>query len=147
MPPPLREPSPRFSPTTREVSNFVHRSKIAEDNGLKYADLEQAWTGDRPDVSAHFFQWDGSPKFFLLVDIWKPLLRAYFAWYGIPREQCTRVWGDIVDHLLSMEQGHGPLPPDFALWAYGCLCRFYLEDRKKITNPVTEEYDPENPAY
>lgn len=137
-----------FSPTTREVSDFVRRSKIADDNGLRYADLEQAWTGPSPNVAAHFFQADGTPRFMVVVDIWKPLVRAYFAWYGIPREQCTRIWADLVDQLLALEQRVGtPMPCDFAAWAYGCLCRFYLDDRKKITLSVTEEYDPEAPGF
>lgn len=127
---------------------------ILKENGLDAAMIWPIWREPWPDVKLHLFDpVTGLPRFMVTIDVWKPVIRAYFSWYNIPREQCTHIWADIVDQLLR-------LPPtqsgdaDFRAWAYGCLCKFYLEDNKLAVrgNPsprpqvpagsTSAEYDP-----
>lgn len=115
-------------------------SKILAENNLNPALIEPLWTEPWPDVKTHLFDpATGLPRFVLNVEVWKPVIKAYFAWYCIPREQCTHVWADIVDMLLRL-----PLDTsgdsEFKVWAYGCLCKFFLEDRKRQKTDV--EYVP-----
>lgn len=128
----------QWQPTEADISEFVRKSGIANGNGLKIEDLEAAWQGKYPNVAAHLFFPNGAPRFLLSLDIWKPLMRAYFAWFSIPRDKCTVIWGDIVNCIIRAEQ-EMQIPTEFTSWAYGCLCRFYLEDRKQ------QAYDPDKP--
>jgi hypothetical protein len=127
--------------------------RILAENKLDPAIIEPVWTEPWPDVKRHLFvPHTTSPRFLLDVDVWKPVINAYFAWYCIPREQCTHVWTDIVDMLLRLPPGMSG-NADFRAWAYGCLCKFYLEDRKGTKQPdnaqqvapschPTSQYDP-----
>lgn len=138
------ECSPQFK--VRQKERFA---RILSENGLDVGLLEPIWTEPWPDVKKHLFDpITSAPRFLLKVEVWKPVVKAYFAWYYIPREQCTHMWAEIVDMLLR-------LPPEnsgsseFKAWAYGCLCRFYLEDLKKIRPSVEPpksaapaQYDP-----
>jgi hypothetical protein len=151
FPPPLEHPlrlSPPICPPSpkRIDDRTALHAKVARDNGLDYAQLEGAWKGQGVDVKSHLFWPDGTPRYVVSVDIWRPLIRAYFAWFDIPRENCTQVWEDIADNLLRLDAAH-PLPVDFQAWAYGCLVKFYLADKKlqRESTMKVEEYDPMAP--
>jgi hypothetical protein len=131
---------------TEEIDLFVRRSRCAAENGMSYNELAAAWPGKKKDPKSHFFYPNGAVRWVTTVDVWKPLVRAYFGWFAIPRSECTSVWGDIVDGLLAIESRFPdkPLSPEFSAWAYACLCKFYLQDRKKAL--ATVEYDPDHPG-
>jgi hypothetical protein len=117
-------------------------ARIALDSGLDINFLKPIWRDTRVNVRAHLFDPEtGMPRFAMSVDIWKSLLKAYFAWCCIPKKQCAHVWGDIVDMMLTVPAEYAP-SPQFRAWAFECLGMFYLEDRK---NPPAqpEKYDPE----
>lgn len=105
--------------------------------------LRTSWLGECANVKNDLFNAQGGPNFLLTVDVWKPLIRTYFAWFSIPRSQCTRIWGDIVDCLLKLPDGS--MDAVFQSWAFGCLCKFHLEDRKMRETASRDEYDPEKP--
>lgn len=116
------------------------KKRIADENNMQFGMLEPVWTGNFADVNRHLFTPEGSPRFTLTLDVWKPLIRTYFHWFMIPRIMCTRVWEEIVNNLLK-------LPPDamdvaFQAWAFGCLCKFHLEDKMRKEHA---EYDPQHP--
>lgn len=126
---PLPPPPPLPLPPTLACDERLMR--IALENGLDIAYIHPIWQVPRVDVRAHLFDpATGAPRFLLTTDIWKPLVRAYFAWCNIPREMCTRVWGDIVDMLLRMPQLK-MVDAEFRAWAFGCLSMFHLEDRER----------------
>lgn len=118
------------------------RKRIALQNNMNYETLESTWIGDRWNVRTDLFNPEGFPNFLLNVDVWKPLLETYFHWFCIPRSACTRVWEEIVDNLLKIPKGMGMDVP-FQAWAFGCLCKFHLEDRKM---EIRREYDPQHPS-
>lgn len=128
------------SPTSESVKD--RRKRIALQNNMQYDVLEPVWIGDRWNVKANLFNPDGSPGFLLNVDVWKQLIETYFHWYCIPRSACTRVWEEIVDNLLKIPKEMGMDVP-FQAWAFGCLCKFHLEDRKM---EMRREYDPQHPS-
>lgn len=105
--------------------------KIATENGLDPEALRFIWTEPWPDVRRHLFDptKNGMPRFILKTEIWKPLIKTYFSLYSIPREQCTHIWADIVDMLLLLPPAQSG-DAEFKSWAYGCMCKFYLEDRQ-----------------
>lgn len=116
---------------------------ILKENNLDSALIEPIWTDMWPDVGKHLFDPTTSlPRFALSTEVWKPVIKAYFAWYCIPREQCTHVWGDIVDMLLRLSR-RMDVDAEFKVWAYGCLCKFYLEDRRRSKGlGLCLQYDP-----
>jgi hypothetical protein len=122
--------------------------RILAENSLDPALIEPVWVESWPDVKRHLFDPATlAPRFVLRAEVWKPVIKAYFAWYSIPREECTHVWADIVDMLLRLPpEGSGDA--DFRAWAYGCLCKFFLEDRNKTRMSSSSEphastqYDP-----
>lgn len=121
-------------------------SKIAWENGLDPKALRPLWVRPvfRPDRDL-FDAKTGAPRFTLSVDVWKPVVRAYFAWCRVRREQCTNAWSDIVDLILRRSREES-ISDAFKAWAYGCLCIFLLEDRKKKETEVEGPggYDPDN---
>ena len=133
-------PSPRAPATDR-------LARIAADNGLDVAQIRHVWKTSRANVKEHLFDpATGVPRFILSIEIWKPLVRAYFAWCEIPRESCTDVWGDIVDMLLRLPQLK-MVDAEFRAWAFGCLAMFHLEDKKLnryTRRPISSaSYDPD----
>ena len=148
----------------------ARKRRIAEDNKLNYEMLAACWTGDAPCVHNHLFKSEnrGEPRYTLIIEVWKPLINAYFAWYSIPRENCTRVWMAIVDHILHIPRDYPAPDVEFREWAFGCLCMFLLEDEHRkghmidvyqVAAPMiasgsnnstwgamSEPYDPERPS-
>ena len=117
-------------------------SQIALDNSLDINKLRLAWGGSRPDVRSQLFDAaTGVPLFILSLDIWRPLIRAYFSWYNIPRERCTDIWGDIIDMFLRLPNHH-TVDAEFRAWAFGCLGMFYLEDRQRRRREEPERAPP-----
>ena len=121
------------------------RKRVASENGMQYEALASVWTGDVADAKAHLFTPEGFPRFLLALEVWKLLIKTYFHWFQIPRSSCTRTWEEIVDNLLKMPQG-SVMDVSFQAWAFGCLCKFYLEDRKREIRKDYEEYDPDHPS-
>jgi hypothetical protein len=112
------------------------------DNSLDINKLRLAWGGSRPDVRSQLFDAaTGVPLFILSLDIWRPLIRAYFSWYNIPRERCTDIWGDIIDMFLRLPNHH-TVDAEFRAWAFGCLGMFYLEDRQRRRREEPERAPP-----
>lgn len=109
--------------------------RILSDYDLNPEIMGTLWLSDSwPDIKKHLFVPEtGLPRFVLSSEVWRPVIRAYFAWYNISREQCTLIWADIVDMLLRLPDG-GSGDAEFRAWAYGCLCKFFLEDRQRLKN-------------
>jgi len=139
FPPPLL-----MTPVATIDDQRARHARVAHENGLDFEQLDKAWEGRTPDVKRHLFHPDGSPRYVIDVEIWRPLVRAYFVWFDIPRENCTRVWEEIVDCLLRLNTV-APLPEGFQAWAYGCFIKFYLGDRQRQRVSKTEAYDPMAP--
>lgn len=156
------------APASASESELEHRA-IALYNKLDYEGLAIDWVGDAPDPLRHMFTPDGVPRYYFELDLWKPLVRAYFAWFRVPPRDSTKTWTAIVEGLLDYESRGGVLPPPFAAWAYSCLCKFYIRDTREhqresqaqrlrqqsgAATPsaampeatFSPEYDPEHPA-
>jgi hypothetical protein len=130
-----------------QTTEQLRRARIASDYVLDFNLLSEAWVGSWPDPKTHLFGPDGNPRFTLDVDIWKPLVKAYFAWFCIPRELCVEIWAEIVDSLLRISGQYVP-SNKFQAWAYGCLSKFFLEDRQtqqRHRHLGVDSYDPERP--
>lgn len=126
-------PNPNHAqPLPPTMMHHDRYSQIALDNSLDINKLRLAWGGSHPDVRSQLFDAaTGVPLFILSLDIWRPLIRAYFSWYNIPRERCTDVWADIIDMFLRLPNHH-TVDAEFRAWAFGCLGMFYLEDRQRM---------------
>ena len=130
-------------------STVDRRKRVATENDMRYDALQSVWTGDLADAKRHLFNPEGFPRFMLTLEVWKPLIRAYFHWFSIPRSACTRVWEDIVDGLLKLPEGGERMDAEFQAWAFGCLCKFHLEDRRNEERARSERgggYDPDRPS-
>ena len=132
------------------VTSTDRECQIASEHGLDFAFLRGVWTGQKPLVRSHLFILDKTgfqPIMDLDLAKWKPLIRCYFQWFKIHRSQCTQVWSEIVECLLAHCDCAGVvMPVEFSSWVFGCLCKFYLEDKKMTTCKQEQLYNPEIPT-
>ena len=97
-----------------------------------FSKLIVTWTEPYPIPSQQLFYPNKTPKVFFLLEFWKKLIDDYFRHYAIPRHKYGQVWTDIVECIISI-----PNDPDyfgnaeFYAWAFGCMCRFVIEDKKR----------------
>lgn len=114
----------------RQMMMMIDRlQRVTFENGIDFRFVADAWMlGPWPNVGFHLFdpQNGGHPRFTPAVDVWKPVIRAYFAWCEIPKEACAQTWAEIVDMLLKMPELRS-LDPEFRAWAFECFCVFQLE--------------------
>jgi hypothetical protein len=119
---------PRPTASNPEQGEETRRANLCYKNGLDYAVLKDSWVGERAIPRTQLFS-SGIPKFRTIKDVWRPLIDTYFHWFKIPRERFSDVWSDIVECILQLKGVYVP-DPEFRLWAFGCMIRFILEDRK-----------------
>ena len=136
--------APRVSNRFLGIEREREKPAVVVDQAPDFSLLVATWTNKFPIPRLHLFYPNKTPKVCLLIDLWKPLINTYFRHYNIPRERCTQVWMDIVECIFMVPNDPDYLPNhEFCAWAYGCMCRFVLEDRRLDV----EAYNPETPGY
>jgi hypothetical protein len=102
-------------------------------NDPDYTPLVSTWdiTPRIPIPSVQLFYPNKTPKVAFVVDLWKPMINIYFNFYSVPRANYARVWMDIVSCIFNVPKDPDYAPSvEFCAWAFGCMCRFVLEDRQ-----------------
>jgi len=149
----------------RAVSKLVMRKGIAERVGNMSFEMLHAEWGDAVDVKSAFFYYTAEPerlmypKYPPTVARWKALIHDYCEWHEITRlDQIVSLWSDITDAFMSCPDYDQKVNSDFRAWAYGCMCKFVLEQRKQnrihanktgssLVYDTTVPYSPEHPGY
>lgn len=126
------------------VRKLESRKALALRIGTTFGWLCEHW-GDEMHVRKHLFSTtqDGSLKPVIppVMDKWKQLIKDYGEWHGIRAlPDVIKFWSELIDAFLMCRDFESQTDPAFKAWAYGCLCRFVLEQRKQDAAP---KYDPE----
>lgn len=130
------------------VTKLAARKRVAEKNGQTFERLLEEW-GDGVDVRRALFtrndQGSTFPKYTTDVSQWKSLIHDFCEWHGITGlDDIVSLWSDVNDTLMTCPDYDKCVNPEFRAWAYGCMCKFILEQRRLARTRVP--YSPGHPA-